>query len=39
MQYGLKALKDRLLTKAELLKLNAEIGGWKQPSTPGVHGT
>ncbi len=32
VQYGLKALKDRHLTKAEFLKLNAEIGGWKQPS-------
>lgn len=32
VQYGLKALTDRNLTKAEFLKLNAEVGGWKQPS-------
>lgn len=32
VQYGLKALVDGDVTKAEFLKLNAEIGGWKQPS-------
>ena len=32
VQYGLKALVDSNITKAEFLKLNAEIGGWKQPS-------
>jgi len=32
VQYGLKALVKNNITKAEFLKLNAEIGGWKQPS-------
>lgn len=31
VQYGLKALKDGAITKAEFLKLNATIGGWKKP--------
>ncbi|MBL3557467.1 MULTISPECIES: DUF6351 family protein [Marinobacter] len=32
VQYGLKALKDGNLNKAEFLKLNATVGGWKHPS-------
>ncbi len=32
VQYGLEALKDGNLNKAEFLKLNAKIGGWKQPA-------
>jgi len=32
VQYGLKALVDGDITKDEFLKLNAEVGGWKQPS-------
>ncbi|WP_417543244.1 DUF6351 family protein [Marinobacter sp.] len=32
VQYGLGALRDSNISKAEFLKLNAQIGGWKQPS-------
>lgn len=32
VQYGLDALVDGSITKAEFLKLNAQVGGWKQPS-------
>lgn len=32
VQYGLAALVDGNITKAEFLKLNAEVGGWKHPS-------
>ncbi|MBQ0833495.1 DUF6351 family protein [Marinobacter sp.] len=32
VQYGLGALRDGRITSAEFLKLNAQIGGWKQPS-------
>ncbi|MFN3581510.1 MAG: DUF6351 family protein [Pseudomonas sp.] len=32
VQYGLQALNDGNITPAEFLKLNAQIGGWKQPS-------
>lgn len=32
VQYGLKALTDGHITKAEFLKLNAQVGGWKHPS-------
>lgn len=32
VQYGLKALVDGSITKAEFLDLNAEVGGWKQPA-------
>ena len=32
VQYGLKALVENNINKAEFLKLNAEVGGWKQPS-------
>jgi hypothetical protein len=31
VQYGLRALKDGTITKAEFLSLNAKIGGWKHP--------
>ncbi len=32
VQYGLKALKDGLITPEEFLDLNARAGGWKHPS-------
>ncbi|WP_417512609.1 DUF6351 family protein [Marinobacter sp.] len=32
VQYGLGALRDGNISKAEFLKLNAQIGGWKHPS-------
>lgn len=32
VQYGLGALRDGKITREEFLKLNAQIGGWKQPS-------
>ncbi|MBC7182897.1 MAG: hypothetical protein H5U30_04895, partial [Marinobacter sp.] len=32
VQYGLRALREGKITKGEFLKLNAQIGGWKQPS-------
>ncbi|GGY78806.1 DUF6351 family protein [Marinobacter zhanjiangensis] len=32
VQYGLDALVEGNITKAEFLKLNAQVGGWKQPS-------
>ncbi|HSP00331.1 MAG TPA: DUF6351 family protein, partial [Thioalkalivibrio sp.] len=32
VQYRLKAMQNGYSTKAEFLKLNAEVGGWKQPS-------
>jgi hypothetical protein len=31
VQYGLSALKAELISPEEFLKLNASIGGWKQP--------
>ena len=31
VQYGLKALKDGNITSAEFLKVNAQIGSWKDP--------
>ena len=32
VQYGLKAMVEGNITRAEFLKLNAQVGGWKQPS-------
>jgi len=32
VQYGLKALTDGVITPAEFLDLNAEVGGWKRTS-------
>ncbi|SFR55904.1 hypothetical protein SAMN05216203_1370 [Marinobacter daqiaonensis] len=32
VQYGLRALVEGNITKEEFLKLNAQVGGWKQPS-------
>ncbi|MGO1749296.1 MAG: DUF6351 family protein [Marinobacter sp.] len=32
VQYGLEALRDGNITRDEFLHLNAQIGGWKQPS-------
>lgn len=32
VQYGLGALTDGNISKAEFLKLNAQVGGWKHPS-------
>lgn len=31
VQYGLEALVNNDITPAEFLKLNAQVGGWKQP--------
>jgi len=32
VQYGLEALREGNITRDEFLKLNAQVGGWKQPS-------
>jgi len=32
VQYGLEALREGNITREEFLKLNAQVGGWKQPS-------
>lgn len=32
VQYGLDALLEGNITRQEFLKLNAQVGGWKQPS-------
>ena len=32
VQYGLEALRDGNISRDEFLHLNAQIGGWKQPS-------
>jgi hypothetical protein len=32
VQYGLGALRDGNISKSEFMKLNAQVGGWKQPS-------
>lgn len=32
VQYGLRAFVDREITAEEFLKLNEEVGGWKDPS-------
>jgi hypothetical protein len=32
VQYGLDALVEGSITKSEFLKLNVQVGGWKQPS-------
>ena len=32
VQYGLKALRDGLITPAQFLDLNANVGSWKETS-------
>lgn len=32
VQYGLRALREGVITEAEFLDLNAKVGGWKHPS-------
>lgn len=38
VQYGLGALRDGNISKAEFLNLNAQIGGWKHPSEMAQEG-
>jgi len=38
VQYGLQALKDGVITPAEFLDLNAEVGSWKEPGDMVVEG-
>jgi hypothetical protein len=38
VQYGLGALKDGVITPAEFLDLNAQVGSWKEPGDMVVEG-
>jgi hypothetical protein len=38
VQYGLGALRDGVITPAEFLDLNAQIGSWKEPAEMVVEG-
>jgi hypothetical protein len=38
VQYGLQALKDGVITTAEFLDLNAQVGSWKEPAAMVTEG-